>query len=182
MYTEKELIQAQNLLKENNQISILNILNKLDDNKKDKLIKQILNLNFEQLNRLYKETNETPEILDKKIEHMQYVDKYKLSDADRKLYTKLGEEIIKNNQYAVVTMAGGQGTRLGHNGPKGTFKLDVEPEAKYLFQILAENLQKAEKVLFYIWAEKKTVRVNSICWFGDSWRKLGTENIRCERV
>lgn len=145
MYIEKELIQAQNLLKENKQISILNVLNKLDDNKKDKLIKQILNLNFEQLNRLYKETNETPEILDKKIEHMQYVDKYKISDADRKLYTKLGEEIIKNNQYAVVTMAGGQGTRLGHNGPKGTFKLDVEPEAKYLFQILAENLQKANE-------------------------------------
>lgn len=142
MYTEKELIQAQDLLKTNNQTNILNVLNKLDDNKKEKLIKQILNLDFEQLNRLYKETKETPEILDKKIEHIQYVDKYKLSSEDRELYTKLGEEIIKNGEYAVVTMAGGQGTRLGHNGPKGTFKLDVSKEPKYLFQILAENLQR----------------------------------------
>ncbi len=42
-------------------------------------------------------------------------------------------------------MAGGQGTRLGHKGPKGTFLLKVEPESKYLFQILAENLERANK-------------------------------------
>ena len=55
------------------------------------------------------------------------------------------EDVIKNNQYAVVTMAGGQGTRLGHKGPKGTFLIDVLPEPKYLFQILAENLERANK-------------------------------------
>ena len=42
-------------------------------------------------------------------------------------------------------MAGGQGTRLGHKGPKGTFLIDVLPEPKYLFQILAENLERANK-------------------------------------
>lgn len=62
-----------------------------------------------------------------------------MSDEDQEKYTKLGEDIIKNNQYAVVTMAGGQGTRLGHKGPKGTFLIDVLPEPKYLFQILAET-------------------------------------------
>ena len=55
---------------------------------------------------------------------------------------KIGEDIIANNQYAVVTMAGGQGTRLGHKGPKGTFILNVKPEPKSLFQIIAENLIK----------------------------------------
>lgn len=42
-------------------------------------------------------------------------------------------------------MAGGQGTRLGHTGPKGTFKLDVYGKGKYLFEILADNLQEANK-------------------------------------
>ena len=42
-------------------------------------------------------------------------------------------------------MAGGQGTRLGHTGPKGTFKLDVYGKGKYLFEILAENLKEANK-------------------------------------
>jgi UDP-N-acetylglucosamine pyrophosphorylase len=42
-------------------------------------------------------------------------------------------------------MAGGQGTRLEHQGPKGTFKLDVYGKGKYLFEILADNLQEANK-------------------------------------
>lgn len=145
MYTEQELAQAKEILKENKQASILKFLEKLDDSKKEKLVKQILNLNFKQLSELYEETKIKPEILEKKIEHIEYVDEYKLSEEKRNEYTNIGEEIIKNNQYAVVTMAGGQGTRLGHKGPKGTFKIDVEPEPKYLFQILAENLQMANE-------------------------------------
>lgn len=145
MYTKNELAQAEKLLKENNQTNILNTLNQIDESKKEKLIKQILNLNFEQLKRLYQETKEKPEILDKKLENIKYVDKYKLSEDKKSLYTKIGEDIIKNNKYAVVTMAGGQGTRLGHKGPKGTFKIDVRPEPKFLFQILAENLEAANK-------------------------------------
>ena len=39
-------------------------------------------------------------------------------------------------------MAGGQGTRLGHKGPKGTFKINVKPKAKYLFEIIVETLKK----------------------------------------
>ena len=42
-------------------------------------------------------------------------------------------------------MAGGQGTRLGHQGPKGTFKLDVYGKGKYLFEILVENLKQANE-------------------------------------
>lgn len=145
MYTKNELAQAEELLKENNQTNILNTLNQIDESKKEKLIKQILNLNFEQLKRLYQETKEKPEILDKKLENIKYVDKYKLSEDKKSLYTKIGEDIIRNNKYAVVTMAGGQGTRLGHKGPKGTFKIDVRPEPKFLFQILAENLEAANK-------------------------------------
>ncbi len=34
---------------------------------------------------------------------------------------------------------------FGHNGPKGTFKLDVYGKGKYLFQILTENLKEANK-------------------------------------
>ncbi len=34
---------------------------------------------------------------------------------------------------------------FGHNGPKGTFKLDVFGKGKYLFEILAENLKEANK-------------------------------------
>lgn len=155
MVTEKELTLAKEILKENNQEKVLEVLEKIDGNKKERLVKQIIDLDFKQLNKLFNSTKKIPEIADKKIEHIKHIDEYKMPEEKRKLYTKYGEEIIKNNQYAVVTMAGGQGTRLGHKGPKGTFKIDVEPEPKYLFQILAENLQRANEkyevtLLWYI--------------------------------
>ena len=97
MYTEQELKQAKKTLKENKQENILNILEKLDDNKKGKLIKQILNLDFAQLNKLYAETKAEPEILEKKIEHIGYVDEYKLTENKKNRYITPGENIIKNN-------------------------------------------------------------------------------------
>ncbi len=139
------LQKAKRILEENRQLNILKMLEKLTGDKQDRLANQIIDLDFEQLNRLYNMAKAKPEILEKKIEHIKYVDKNKLSEEDKNTYTQIGEKIIKNNEYAVVTMAGGQGTRLGHNGPKGTFMLDVKPEPKPLFQILKENLERANK-------------------------------------
>lgn len=124
-----------------NQTNLINLLNRLED--KTELIKQINQVNFEQIVELYDKVKETKYIDASKIEHINYVDKSKLLDEDLEEYTKTGEEVIKNGGYAVVTMAGGQGTRLGHIGPKGTFKITVNGEEKYLFQIIVESLQKA---------------------------------------
>lgn len=124
-----------------NQIKLINLLDRLED--KTELIKQINQINFEQIMELYDSVKETKYIDTSKIEHINYVDKSKLLDKDLEEYTKTGEEIIRNGEYAVVTMAGGQGTRLGHIGPKGTFKITVNGEEKYLFQIIVESLQKA---------------------------------------
>lgn len=127
-----------------NQTNLINLLNKLED--KTELIKQINSINFEQIMELYNKVKE-PNIIDiNKIEHINYVDKSKLSSEELEKYQKTGEEIIKNGQYAVVTMAGGQGTRLGHIGPKGTFKISVNGEEKYLFQIIVESLQTANNI------------------------------------
>ena len=50
-----------------------------------------------------------------------------------------GEELIRAGKTAAFTVAGGQGTRLGFDGPKGT--LAVSPiKKKPLFQLFAEQL------------------------------------------
>lgn len=145
MNKQTRLEQAIEILTANNQQEIIKVINKLDEEKKEKLVNQVLELDFEELNKLYSKVNESIIKKDQKIEHVKHTDKDKMTDEQKTKYSNIGERIIKNGEYAVVTMAGGQGTRLGHKGPKGTFKLEVEPEPKYLFQILAENLEAANR-------------------------------------
>lgn len=132
-------------LKIYNQEHIIKLLNQLDDTQKEKLIKQIDKIDFHQIMELYDNTKKEVEIKENKIESIKYLDKEKLSKIQKEEFDLAGETAIRNGEYAVVTMAGGQGTRLGHTGPKGTFKLDVYGKGKYLFEILAENLKDANK-------------------------------------
>ena len=133
------------LLKMYNQEHIINLIEKLDKNKKQALIEQLSKIDFHQLSELYDNTKKEIEIKENKIEPLPYLDKKKLSEKQKEEFQRLGEEVLEKGEYAVVTMAGGQGTRLGHSGPKGTFKLDVYGKGKYLFEILAENLKEANQ-------------------------------------
>lgn len=139
---EKDL---ENLLKQYNQEHIIKLLNRIDDRKRKELIEQINTIDFHQIMELYENTKKEIVIKENKIESIKYLDKEKITRNQKEQFNQLGEKAIRNNEYAVVTMAGGQGTRLGHNGPKGTFKLDVYGKGKYLFEILAENLKEANK-------------------------------------
>ena len=137
--------EIEQLLKEYNQEHIITLLNKLDEEKREELMEQINNIDFHQIMELYENTKKEIEIKDNIIEAIDYLDKEKLTKNEKETFEELGERVITSGQYAVVTMAGGQGTRLGHPGPKGTFKLDVYGKGKYLFEILSENLKEANK-------------------------------------
>lgn len=137
----------ENILKQNNQQHLLKYIEMADNNQKENLIKEIENIDFEQLNELYNisKRNRDKIIESCIIEHTSFVDKYKGDKQKLEEYKEKGEEIIKKGEYAVVTMAGGQGTRLGHDGPKGTFLLNVKPKPKYLFEILVDGIKRANE-------------------------------------
>ena len=152
--------EAIEILNKYNQEHIIKILEKLSAQKQDELIKQIQGIDFEQITQLYNSTKKEIEFKESKIEPLSYFDKAKLSKEQQKEFDELGKATVKNGEYAVVTMAGGQGTRLGHKGPKGTFKLDVYGKGKYLFEILAENLKEANQqygvtITWYIMTSKE---------------------------
>ena len=65
---------------------------------------------------------------ERKIEPISALKKNKLTDEQLEEIDSLGKNIITSNQFAVATMSGGQGTRLGYSKPKGTFKIDVDPK------------------------------------------------------
>lgn len=53
-----------------------------------------------------------------------------------------GEEALRGGRVAAFTVAGGQGTRLGYDGPKGTFRA-TPVRGKSLFQVFAEKILSA---------------------------------------
>ena len=55
-----------------------------------------------------------------------------------------GETALRAGRVAAFTVAGGQGTRLGYDGPKGTFPV-TPVMGKTLFQVFAEKLRAAGK-------------------------------------
>ncbi len=57
---------------------------------------------------------------------------------------RIGEEAIRAGQVAAFTVAGGQGTRLGYDGPKGAFPISPVRSAP-LFQLFAESLLGIER-------------------------------------
>ena len=135
------------ILKKYDQEHVLKYMDMMDEEQKANCIKQIESIDFEQLKNLYalsKKSNE--EIVESLIiEHMDFTDKYRLSKEEYNEIKVLGEDVIKAGKYAVITTAGGQGTRLGHTGPKGTFLVDIKPEPEYLFQIILDTIKRANE-------------------------------------
>ena len=55
-----------------------------------------------------------------------------------------GETLLRNGKVAVLIVAGGQGSRLGFEGPKGIYKISPVQQ-KSLFQLFAEQIKALSK-------------------------------------
>lgn len=133
-------------LRKYEQTEIINMMSNLyTKEENNNLVKQLENINLNKVMELYENANNIPLIDERKIEHIKYTDLNNLTEQKFKEYKNIGIDIIKNNKYAVITMAGGQGTRLGHKGPKGTFQINTALGEKYLFEIIVESLKKANE-------------------------------------
>lgn len=140
---DNTLEEAKAILKKYNQEHLLNGYEKLEEKKQKQLLNQIMNIDFELIKSLYDNTKKENSTNNDKIEPMEYLDKYKLNDK-YKYYENIGKQAIKEGKLAAVTMAGGQGTRLGHTGPKGTYDIGLDSH-KSLFELLCDYLKEEGK-------------------------------------
>ena len=121
-------------LKTYNQEHLLQFENELTESEKTNLYNQILETNFDYLSYLTneetkKESTITPINALKSSEIAMYSDEFE----------KEGLGALKNMKVGALLLAGGMGTRLGSDNPKGMYNIGKTRDV-YIFQRLFENL------------------------------------------
>ena len=138
-----------NRLEDLGQEHLLAFYEQLEFEQQQNLLNQINSIDFDQLTELVNEHifknshSNIPEI----IEPASYYPAVPDSEDLTLLYSeaeKKGKELISKGKVAVLTVAGGQGTRLGFNAPKGTFPI-TPIKKKSLFQYFAESIIRASE-------------------------------------
>lgn len=133
-------------LKTYHQEELLDLLTFFTEEEKQNFYEQVISLDFEKIDNLYNELNTKELVAGEGIEEISAINKDKLDEETIKKYDEFGRAAIENGEYALVTMSGGQGTRLGYDKPKGTYPLDIFPHTKSLFEILADKLKETNQM------------------------------------
>lgn len=112
-------------LKQFNHHQLLEQTELLSQIEKEKLQESLSTQNFEAINTLYQDVYVNRKVmLPDDVQDIETVIISEVADEDYRQIEDTGLKAIKAGKFAAVLMAGGQGTRLQHDGPKGTFEFD----------------------------------------------------------
>ena len=142
---DNKLEEVKQILKKYDQEHLIRFYDELTDDEKNVLLNQILNINFEQILTLYDDSFKPNNVSKEDITPIGYFEKSNFSDEQISYYSNIASDKIKSGQFAVVTLAGGQGTRLGYKGPKGTYEIEFDDCKKSLFQIMCEDIKRSNE-------------------------------------
>lgn len=139
--------KAKDILKKYDQEHLLYFYDELSEAEKEALINQILRINFKEILDLYEKSFNSEKLDMRTVSPLPHIEKERLTKEEIDNYISIGENVLKSNSFVVVTMAGGQGTRLGYSGPKGTYELKIKKQRakKSLFQIMCEDIKRANE-------------------------------------
>jgi len=133
----KGTMNAIEKVKKYGQEQLLKYVDELSPAEADKLKAQIEELDFDVLSAL----SESNEVLKRgKITPLESLE---LSEIEKHKdeYEKAGIEALKAGKVAAVLLAGGMGTRLGSDAPKGVFNIGKTRDL-YIFECLINNMMK----------------------------------------
>ena len=136
-------------LKTYGQDHLLRFWHELNAESRQKLLTQLQEIDWANMDKLIKEYILGAKKLETDLSKAVPAPYYPLipTVADRDFYERArmhGEGLLRAGKVAGFTVAGGQGTRLGFDAPKGTFPIGPI-SGKSLFQIFAEGLLRAQE-------------------------------------
>jgi len=118
----------------------------LDTAGRQRLLEDLGNVDFELLNRLVQTwvLSEPPEEHFRQIVAVPVIPPVEPGDTGAAAALKAGEQALRDGRVAIFMVAGGQGTRLGFDGPKGSYPIGAIT-GKSLFQYHAEKISKLQE-------------------------------------
>lgn len=136
-------------LKKHDQQHLLNFWDELDQQQKTDLIKQIDDLNLDRIDTWVENyvKKDLPASLPENFESADSYDPYTDDPKEKEILqdaARLGSDLISSGKVAAFVVAGGQGTRLGFDGPKGNYPA-TPIKKKPLFQVFAEQIKAANE-------------------------------------
>ncbi|MEZ6058943.1 MAG: UDPGP type 1 family protein [Planctomycetaceae bacterium] len=145
-----EPAELLSILRIHNQQHVLRWWNDLNEAQRSLLTTQIEDVDFETVRRVWSESssqvaaddNQAAWRADRATAPSSVV-RQPVSDSDRAAWqdaVSAGERLLADGSVAVITVAGGQGSRLGFEHPKGMFPIGPVSD-RTLFQIFAEQIR-----------------------------------------
>jgi UDP-N-acetylglucosamine/UDP-N-acetylgalactosamine diphosphorylase len=131
-------------LNQHGQSHLLRWWEELDDDRRGSLTAEVASIDFEQLDRLIAELVRDDVATAPPPEKVRPIEVVRLPQTDgervvRRRVGGVGADALTAGEVGVVLVAGGSGTRLGFDGPKGTFPIGPVSSST-LFQIHAEKI------------------------------------------
>ena len=150
--------EAKSLLEKKNQLQVLTYYEELSSDEKESLLKQVGELDWKLLDKITNGKERKKDVVEKEIAPLPALNLDAIKDRESE-YRAAGLKALSEGKCAAVLLAGGMGTRLGFDGPKGTLPIGEEREL-YLFEQLVENLkgvvsQAGRSIPFYIMTSEK---------------------------
>jgi UDP-N-acetylglucosamine/UDP-N-acetylgalactosamine diphosphorylase len=147
MIAQTKLENLKNVLKKYGQTHLLAFWDRLDPARQENLLAQISRLDLAQLDHWRSHYVLNPDLaqLPPNLAPAPSYAPQPTDPAQRRKYEQarqLGDKLISQGKVAAFVVAGGQGTRLGFDGPKGNFPISPVKN-KTLFQIFAETISAA---------------------------------------
>ena len=105
---EDDLDKLKIILNKHRQEHVLNFWNELDEDEKINLIKQLKNIDFEKIEKLYENSKKQEETSISEVSPIPYINKLAMTKESQEKYIEIGNRIIKAGEVAVISMAGGQ--------------------------------------------------------------------------